>query len=374
MGGLGRKKHKTGSFSSSLGSSGSTAKKMFMKPLDGLLSSSPSTGNSGAGDNGLSFGAPLRKTLSTGGLMGTSPFRSAHEQERKRSFLSPSSTSSGSLLSSSPSATTGFHKRTSSSVSTNEKPDFSSLSSSLGYKAETDFPPSSEPSSTRRPVKMLNGRVYGAKNKTRTALPTEPEFNEWGGLAGGNKGGIGSQPERVVKKAQNDDDDDDGSGMGWVKRRKEQRERERRASEAGPGVQMDSTERRDIVGSAPEVMVDPERWRTDRASDLNTMDERFNTLRGETIVEESSVPGTPREDGTHRLAIQVPRTEAPSGRWNGVRDSALDDESDEEEGSESESESEGSDFEKDESDEEEVERPKMRYEQSSIGRKVWIES
>ncbi|KAF7323296.1 hypothetical protein HMN09_00110400 [Mycena chlorophos] len=114
---------------------------------------------------------------------------------------------------------------------------------------------------TKRGTRMLNGRVYGAKNADGTHNPfgnardePESEFVEWGyGGMGSVRHGVGSSAwSRVQAGGSNsttprtkaptsgavhvgmgvvgdgDEDGDDGSGMAWVRRRREAREREAR--------------------------------------------------------------------------------------------------------------------------------------------------
>lgn len=82
-----------------------------------------------------------------------------------------------------------------------------------------------------KPVKMLNGRVYGGRRASEATLAekkqrekrekAEPEFIEWGHGKGG--GGMGSnQPSRGGLL----DDEDDGSGMAWARKRRQRREQE----------------------------------------------------------------------------------------------------------------------------------------------------
>jgi hypothetical protein len=80
-----------------------------------------------------------------------------------------------------------------------------------------------------KPVKMLNGRVYGGRRASEAAeaekkmlAKNEPEFVEWG--QGKNGGGMGSnQPAK-----RDDVDEDDGSGMDWVRKRRQRREQQER--------------------------------------------------------------------------------------------------------------------------------------------------
>lgn len=184
----------------------------------------------------------LRKTFSTtSGFIGTSPFRSAAEHERKRTFFPASSSTSG------PSGgghgmdilTFGMGDRKAKQAHrASATPDFSSLSASLGRQADTEFAKAG--ATSPRPVKMLNGRVYGQKRQeAKTAV--EPEFVEWGGMMGTAGGGLGSNSTTTdapakpasMGSAASADEEDDGSGMAWIRKRREQRDKERRASEAG---------------------------------------------------------------------------------------------------------------------------------------------
>ncbi|KAL7423701.1 hypothetical protein Q5752_001283 [Cryptotrichosporon argae] len=163
------------------------------------------------------LGGPLKKSVSTGGLMGTSPFRSNHELERKSLFqgLSP------------PTSTTP--RRTSSTSASTSASPAHRRNSSLDVAGSPALLASSAPVT---PVKMLNGRVYGSRRASEAAEAAEeerrrhardePAFVEWGY---GARAGMGS----VSRAAATEDDDDDGGGMAWVRKRRE--ERERRASE-----------------------------------------------------------------------------------------------------------------------------------------------
>ncbi|KAI5454734.1 hypothetical protein NCC49_003620 [Naganishia albida] len=258
-----------GSWKSGSFSSGSYTKKL-LKPLlsptnigggstDANLerSTSRESGKRTQADIAMPGSQSLRKTFSTtSGFIGSSPFRTAGEHERKKTFF-PASTVGGTT------SATGHamdllgmgalgmgDKKAKNAHRASNTPNFASLSASLGRQADTEFAPAaSEVATSPRPVKMLNGRVYGKNRQAEAAQQgtAEPEFVEWGGMMGQKGGGIGSipagNPGATPAAAPSSsfgsvggstaDDDDDGSGMGWVKRRREQRERERRASEAG---------------------------------------------------------------------------------------------------------------------------------------------
>ncbi|CCM05795.1 uncharacterized protein FIBRA_08028 [Fibroporia radiculosa] len=111
-------------------------------------------------------------------------------------------------------------------------------------------------------LKLLNGRVYGAKraaaaNLFASARSEEPQFVEWGygGMGSVQAANVGSgiwsklQAGQGVSIGAHDAessfgrrsvapsrDDDDGSGMAWVKRRREQRERAQKEKESTQAV------------------------------------------------------------------------------------------------------------------------------------------
>ncbi|KAJ9102954.1 hypothetical protein QFC19_004510 [Naganishia cerealis] len=256
---------KPGSFTS-----GSYTKK-FLKPLvgggtEGDLErlTSRESGRRISADIAMPASQSLRKTFSTtSGFIGSSPFRTAGEHERKRTFFPGSSISSTAGQTSASGAALGLlgisDKKGKQNQKVSNNPDFSSLSASLGRQADTNFAPqSSELATSPRPVKMLNGRVYGKNRQPEAAnaKQAEPEFVEWGGMMGQRGGGIGSVSKRPssttstqdaptasfgsVGRSSANDEEDDGSGISWVKKRREQRERERRASELTPTEEVTS--------------------------------------------------------------------------------------------------------------------------------------
>lgn len=204
----------------------------------------------------------LRKTFSTtSGFIGSSPFRTAGEHERKRTFFPGSSTSGASGQTSASGAALGLlgiggDKKGKQTQRASNTPDFSSLSASLGRQADTEFAPEGLVATSPRPVKMLNGRVYGKNRQSQGSIskPVEPEFVEWGGMMGSKGGGLGSVANvnatttttessgsvGSVGRASGNDEEDDGSGISWVKKRREARERERRASELSPSEEITS--------------------------------------------------------------------------------------------------------------------------------------
>ncbi|KAI0345082.1 hypothetical protein BDW22DRAFT_1426782 [Trametopsis cervina] len=89
----------------------------------------------------------------------------------------------------------------------------------------------------RKQLKMLNGRVYGAKrnmngvNLFASARSEDPQFVEWGYGGMGSVKSAASVGNNKYSRVQgsaalgSSNDDDDGGGMSWVKKRKEERER-----------------------------------------------------------------------------------------------------------------------------------------------------
>ncbi|ORY24673.1 hypothetical protein BCR39DRAFT_600416 [Naematelia encephala] len=162
-------------------------------------------------------GAPLKKSVSTGGFIGSSPFRFSNETERKRSMVGERSSFSGTPSSHAP------------WLSPSGSSPGGGLSSSSHRRNSSLEPAGSSP----QPVKMLNGRVYGSRRASEAAAAAarekerlarmEPAFVEWGhGRSGGGGSSVGSV--RSVDRLGGEDDED-GSGMEWVRRRREERQR-----------------------------------------------------------------------------------------------------------------------------------------------------
>jgi len=92
-----------------------------------------------------------------------------------------------------------------------------------------------------RQQRMLNGRVYGARQSLPSTTANEPEFVEWGygGMGAVNSSG-GSQYARLQSSNKlslgteaSTAEEDDGSGMAWVaKRRAAREEKARKEKEA----------------------------------------------------------------------------------------------------------------------------------------------
>ncbi|GJE87967.1 hypothetical protein PsYK624_040500 [Phanerochaete sordida] len=134
----------------------------------------------------------------------------------------------------------------------------------------------------RKQLKMLNGRVYGAKRQSNlakkdlfaNARSDDNEFVEWG------YGGMGSVKTAASVGADNKwarvqgnsalgvgnteagwsktrrptvDEEDDGSGMAWLKKRKEQREREKQEAEARAAKEAAEKENHDTQQPDSEV-------------------------------------------------------------------------------------------------------------------------
>ncbi|KAJ9108773.1 hypothetical protein QFC21_000093 [Naganishia friedmannii] len=264
---------------------GSFSSGSYTKKLLGPLLNPATTGTAGANQGGdaelerltsrdssrrisadiaMPGGQSLRKTFSTtSGFIGSSPFRTAGEHERKRTFFPGSSTSGASGQTSASGAALGLlgiggDKKGKQAQRASNTPDFSSLSASMGRQADTEFAPEGRDVATSpRPVKMLNGRVYGKNRQSQQASISqsmEPEFVEWGGMMGSKGGGLGSVASAtaipsssttgsmgsVGRASGNNEEEDDGSGISWLKKRREARERERRASELTPTDEMTS--------------------------------------------------------------------------------------------------------------------------------------
>ncbi|KAI0253816.1 hypothetical protein BJV78DRAFT_132243 [Lactifluus subvellereus] len=139
-----------------------------------------------------------------------------------------------------------------------------------------------------KPKRLLNGRVYGARNRPHNQstnvfdnIPDdEPEFVEWG------HGGMGSvRAGGIWAKVQSDqkllighieeqgrrgfpespaDDDYDGTGMGWVKKRREERERKKREEQAA----CESAGKVDAL-SAPSLVSTPASANTDASTHIS---------------------------------------------------------------------------------------------------------
>ncbi|WWC60529.1 uncharacterized protein I303_103103 [Kwoniella dejecticola CBS 10117] len=165
-------------------------------------------------------GAPLKKSVSTGGFIGSSPFRWTAETERKNTMQGTSPPTVTSLLSS--------HRLSTGSTST---------PSSSGHRRNSSLEPGG-PSYTRRstspgttPIKLMNGRVYGSRRASEAAErekklreKNEPAFVEWGSSHTAQQ----VTSEEGSGKGSFLGDNDDGGGMAWVKRRREERQRKER--------------------------------------------------------------------------------------------------------------------------------------------------
>jgi hypothetical protein len=185
----------------------------------------------------------------------------------------------------------------------------------------------------------------------------------------------------VVKKSGFLDDADDGSGMGWVKRRREQRERERRASEqAPPAMNLPSSgdhyhtdpassadSPQPLIGSVPAVRVTPPHWPESFSPDESerSLGEYISARPTEaTIMEETSVPGTPRDNSRSGSpaavglagAIRVPPSSRGGRNWTGSRITGGDGSAVEDDSESDSAELEGEVEDEDEEDEEEGDR------------------
>lgn len=178
-------------------------------------------------------------------------------------------------------------------------------------------------------VKLLNGRVYGARRASEIAElqkkareAEEPEFVEWGNAkpatavpTTGSKGLLG--------------DDDEGSGMEWVKRRREERQakaREEAERKARESAESDSEPPR-LTHSQSSPEADATLTPATRTADLPT-----------TPTIHISEHLSPEHTGSQPMDIQSKR--------NTDDDVFEDDEDDEDDG----------DFSSDDEEEEEVDR------------------
>ncbi|KAK8865677.1 hypothetical protein IAR55_000822 [Kwoniella newhampshirensis] len=171
-------------------------------------------------------GAPLKKSVSTGGFIGSSPFRWTAETERRKSMQGPPPASVTSLLS-----------------ARRPEPTSSSSMSALaptspGHRRNSSLEPTTTSSAigaSPTPVKMLNGRVYGSRRASEAAEREkvrrermEPAFVEWGSAGVGatlESSASGSASGTTGRRSGFLGDDDDGGGMAWVKKRREERQR-----------------------------------------------------------------------------------------------------------------------------------------------------
>ena len=163
----------------------------------------------GMKEDAYTEGSPLKKSVSTGGFIGSSPFRWSSETERRRSMqgLPP--------------------------------PPLSTVLDTHRRNSSLESPPASL-SSSPQPVRMLNGRVYGSRRaieaadrERRMREQNEPAFVEWGN--GKSGAGLSSNAHNTEDRGMLGDGED-GSGMEWVRRRRLERQKkvqeERAAAEA----------------------------------------------------------------------------------------------------------------------------------------------
>ncbi|WVQ97019.1 hypothetical protein IAU59_004129 [Kwoniella sp. CBS 9459] len=182
--------------------------------------------------SGYGAGAPLKKSVSTGGFIGSSPFRWTTEIERKLSMQGTSPPTVTSLLSA--------HRPSASTSSTSPTTSGHRRNSSLEPTTPNRAHRNSSPGMT--PIRLMNGRVYGSRRASEAAErekmrreKSEPAFVEWG------QGAVASSAAEESGGRSFLGDNDDGGGMAWVKRRreerlrKEQEEREKKEQEQGQG-------------------------------------------------------------------------------------------------------------------------------------------
>ncbi|KAF7796763.1 hypothetical protein EIP86_007946 [Pleurotus ostreatoroseus] len=190
----------------------------------------------------------------------------------------------------------------------------------------------------RKQLRMLNGRIYGAKrhhnnvNLFASARSEEPEFVEWGyGGMGSVKTaasvGADNKWSRVAgssafggdeKRGRAAADDDDGSGVAWVRRRKEQREREKREKEAQEkaaqeqAAQAKDAEEAHIVEEPHADVADPDppgASQMDEAVADDSKDEKEKEEAEVHVTQAVTVPASRSPHGHHR-ALTMER--APS--------------------------------------------------------------
>lgn len=130
-------------------------------------------------NDALTAGVPLARSSSTGGLIGASPFRWTVETERKNSMQGPPPASVTSLLSARR-AENNTDNGSSSKVPVPASPKLIpgvSGSHRRNSSIEQHRGSSSLGTSPGRPVKMLNGRVYGSRRASEAA-EREREYRE----------------------------------------------------------------------------------------------------------------------------------------------------------------------------------------------------
>lgn len=321
---------------------GSYTKKL-LRPSKLTSTSTSHSSDQSSPSNSLSAlgGAPLKKSVSTGGLIGNSPHRSSHEYDRRRSLLPTSSYS--------------FNKPRQPRRESFEAPDFSSLSSSLGrqteHLAQDSSSTSTSPPSRQPVVRMLNGRVYGANRQGSQPFMKErndePEFDEWGGMMGDRAvGGLGSnqKPKRralshslsdnagiggdtgdIVGGGEFMDDEDDGSGMAWIRKRREQRRRDSEMAASRPVVVEDQhpAQSTHTLNRLDEDPTSHTRLTPNAPVLENDLEHR--------IIEAINVPSRSLAGGQHHLHDQHDTLSPPSSASSSEDDEQEDDNDDEDE-------------------------------------------
>ncbi|OWZ69301.1 hypothetical protein AYX15_00151 [Cryptococcus neoformans] len=216
-------------------------------------------------NDALTPGVPLARSSSTGGLIGASPFRWTVETERKNNMQGPPPASVTSLLS----ARRSDNNDSSSSSGNIPIPASPKLIPGIsgGHRRNSSLEQhrgsTSLGTSPGRPVRMLNGRVYGSRRASEAAErereyreKLEPAFIEWGSsngvgnnaVSGARSGaGLGSSGARagagIGGGRRQGFDEDDGGGMAWVKRRREERERKAQEEKERQQMQLGETDK-----------------------------------------------------------------------------------------------------------------------------------
>ncbi|KAF8352252.1 hypothetical protein F5887DRAFT_934590 [Amanita rubescens] len=179
-----------------------------------------------------------------------------------------SSLTNGSFLGSSLSRSQSTKRPLSSSGTFNGNKQRSGMNGGVSSASNTKH-------TSRKGVRMLNGRVYGAPKLKSNPFDNvrdeaDPEFVEWGyggmgSVSGGRAAGMSGTRWERLQSGQSPDEPslDDGGGMGWVRKRREARERikakEEGKNEAQAADSCDaSAPKPDLESSATAPVANPE--------------------------------------------------------------------------------------------------------------------
>ncbi|RXK42570.1 hypothetical protein M231_00124 [Tremella mesenterica] len=305
-------------------------------------------------DEGYASGAPLKKSVSTGGLMGSSPFRSTSERERRKSMQGGSPARVNSVLSPKHNNHPPEHRRNSS--------------------LDAPHQPTAILGSSPTGVRMLNGRIYGTrraaereKEERLRREKLEPAFIEWGHHR--PIASLGTEPSPSNSGFL----EEEGSGMEWVKRRREARkrreaeEREKALREQQSNSEMDDTPQDDGLSSSSSSDSSLDLRRTSDSAPLVTPNLKTADLPptpiirvSEASVGQNSEVSSPMDEKMYSppIAITIAPQTPRLGDGGEARDVFDDEGSGDEEDEEGDGDGEGddNDFEEDEEEEEEVTR------------------